>query len=71
MILKNEKLHQHKEPISIKNVEKNYLNILLVTNMLKNIPVCMFLPKMTAYRKDCDETNYISFLIKDNELLEK
>ena len=31
----------------------------------------MFLPKMTAYRKDCDETNYISFLIKDNELLEK
>ena len=26
---------------------------------------------MTAYRKDFDETKYISFLIKDNELLEK
>ena len=26
---------------------------------------------MTAYRKDFDETKYISFLIKDNELLQK
>ena len=26
---------------------------------------------MTAYRKEFDETKYISFLIKDNELLEK
>ena len=26
---------------------------------------------MTAYRKDFDETKQISFLIKDNELLEK
>ena len=26
---------------------------------------------MTAYRRDFDETKYISFLIKDNELLEK
>ena len=26
---------------------------------------------MTAYRNDFDETKYISFLIKDNELLEK
>ena len=26
---------------------------------------------MTAYRKDLDETKCISFLIKDNELLEK
>ena len=26
---------------------------------------------MTAYRKDLDETKYISFLIKDNELLGK
>ena len=26
---------------------------------------------MTAHRKDFDETKYISFLIKDNELLEK
>ena len=26
---------------------------------------------MSAYRKDFDETKYISFLIKDNGLLEK
>ena len=26
---------------------------------------------MSAYRKDFHETKYISFLIKDNELLEK
>ena len=26
---------------------------------------------MTAYRKDFDETKYMSFLIKDDELLEK
>ena len=31
----------------------------------------MFFPKMTAYRKEFDETKYISFLIKDIELLEK
>ena len=27
--------------------------------------------KMTAQRKDFDETKYMSFLIKDDELLEK
>ena len=27
--------------------------------------------KMSAYRKDFDDTKYISFLIKDKELLEK
>ena len=26
---------------------------------------------MTAYRKDFDENKYMSFLIKDNKLLEK
>ena len=26
---------------------------------------------MTAYRKDFDETKYMSFLIKNDELLEK
>ena len=34
-------------------------------------PLCIFLPKISAYRKDLDETKYISFLIKDDELLEK
>ena len=51
---------------------KKDLNILLVTKILKKIKtLCIFLPKMTAYRKDFDETKYISFLIKDDEFLEK
>ena len=39
--------------------------------MLKNEAFCIFLPKMTVYRKDFDGTKYISLLIKDDELLEK
>ena len=31
----------------------------------------MFLPKMSVYRRDFDETKSMSFLIKDDELLEK
>ena len=34
-------------------------------------PLCMFLPKMTAYRQDFDQAKFMSFLIKDDELLEK
>ena len=37
----------------------------------KIIPLCIFLPKMTAYRKDFDQAKFMSFLIKDDELLEK
>ena len=29
-------------------------------------PLCMFSPKISAYRRDFDETKYISFLIRDN-----
>ena len=38
--------------------------------MLKNRSLCIFLPKMSAYRKSFDETKYMSFLIKDDKLLE-
>ena len=34
-------------------------------------PLCIMLPKMKANRRDFDETKYMSFLIKGNELLEK
>ena len=34
-------------------------------------PLCIFLPKMTAYRQDFDQAKFMSFLIKDDELLEK
>ena len=37
----------------------------------KNRPLCIFLPKISAYWKDFDETKYTSFLINDDELLEK
>ena len=47
------------------------LNILLVTKMLKNRPLCIFILKMSAHKRDFDETKYVSFLIKDHELLEK
>ena len=34
-------------------------------------PLCVFLPKMSVYRTDFDETKYVPFLIKDDKLLEK
>ena len=33
--------------------------------------LCKLRPKMSAYRRDFDETKYMSSLIKDDELLEK
>ena len=33
--------------------------------------LCVFLPKMSAYRKDFDGIKYISFLIKDYGLFKK
>ena len=42
------------------------------TGSTKNIrPLCMFLPKMSAYSIDFDETKYISCLIKDDKLFKK
>ena len=37
----------------------------------KILPLCIMLPNMGTYRRNFDETKDISFLIKDNELLEK
>ena len=38
----------------------------------KNIrPLCIFLPKMSAYRTGFDKTKCVSFMIKDEKLLEK
>ena len=34
-------------------------------------PLCILLPKMSAYRKDFDETKFMSFSIKDDELLKR
>ena len=66
--LKENKFRQYKRLTSIHNIDinkivdliksllvKKVLNILLVTNMLKKIrPLCIFLPKMSAYRGNFD-----------------
>ena len=40
--------------------------------MLKIIrPPCIFLPKMSAYRRDFDKTKCMSFFNKDEKFLEK
>ena len=82
--IEKHKFHQCKRPISIKNLDinkivvsnkvffsKRILNALLTTKTLKNRPLCIFLPKMSGYRRDFDETKFMSFLIKDDELLKK
>ena len=83
--IQKQKFHQHKQPISIKNIDINKIvlsnkassgekgfNILLATKMLKKLYLlCIFLLKMSAYRKEFDENKYMSFLIKGDELLEK
>ena len=40
--------------------------------MLKklDLTLCIFFPKISAYRGVFDETKYMSFLVKDDELLE-
>ena len=80
-----QKFHPHKETFSINNIHTNKIAIsnkvsfgkkgfkyFIGNKDAKKIwPLCIFLPKMTAHRKDFDETKFILFLIKDHELLEK
>ena len=85
--IEKQKFHQHKEPISIQHIDINKMTVSnkvfsdkkgykyfkkLAKRMLKkNRPLCIFVSEITAYRKDFDETKYMSFLIKDDELFEK
>ena len=51
---------------------RTFLNISLATKMPKNLTFMhIYSKKMSAYRRDVDETNYISFLVKNDELPEK
>ena len=45
--------------------------IILKSKKKKNQSLLIFLPKMSAYRKDFDETKYTSLLVKDDKSLEK
>ena len=82
--IEKQKFHQHKRPISINNIDGNKVVVsnkvfygqkgfkyLIGNKDAKIILLCIFLSKMSAYRKDFDETKNMSFLIKDDELFEK
>ena len=43
----------------------------MAKKILKIRPSCLFLPNMSIYRRDFDKTKWLSFLIKDDKLLEK
>ena len=46
------------------------LNILLAIKMVKNVkPLCAIFLKLITNRKDFDDSNYMSFLIKNDILL--
>ena len=80
--IKKQKFHQHKIPISIKNIDisktvvsnkisfdkKRFRYFIGYKNTKKIQPLCIFLPKMSAFRKDFNEAKYMSFLIKYDEL---
>ena len=82
--IQKQKFNQHKEPISIKNKDFNEIVVFNKVSFgktgfeyfigYKNTktirPSCIFLPKIIAYRKDFDDTKFMSFLIKAAELLE-
>ena len=83
--IQKQRFHQRKEPISIKNIYVNKIvvsnkvsfgktglkHFIGYKNAEKIKPSCIFLLKMSTYRKYFDETEYKSFLIKNDELLEK
>ena len=83
--IQKQKFDHHKRPISIKNVDinkrfvsdkvsfgkKGFKYFIGYKDSKKIRPLCIFVPKISAYRKDFDDTRYISFLVKDNELLKK
>ena len=83
--IKKQKFYQHKEPVSIKDIDINKITVSNKVSFSKKgfkyfisyidakiiRPLYIFLPKMTAYRKDFDETNFMCLLIEDDEFLEK
>ena len=78
--IKKHKCHQHKSPISIYNVD---INKILACNQVsftkksfncfkdgkKFRPLFLMLPKLSGCRKCFDKTKYMTFLIKDDELI--
>ena len=83
--IKKQKLHQYKRPFSIDDIDVNKIVVSNKVSFDKNrfkyftgykdtkkiLPLFIFLPKMSAYRRNFDKTKCMIFLIKDNKLLEK
>ena len=51
--------------------KKGFKNSIGYKDTKKTKLLSIFLPKMSAYKRDFDESKYISFLIKDDELLDE
>ena len=78
------KFHQDKNPISIYDVDinkiivsnkvpfgkKDFKCFIGYKDVKKVRLLCIILPKVIVYTRDIDETKYMSFLIKNEELLE-
>ena len=78
------KFHQHKRPVWIKNLDINKIVVCNKVSFGKKgfkyfigqkddkkiRHLCIFLPKYSAYRREFDQTKDISFLVKDDGLLE-
>ena len=84
--IEKQKFHQHKKQISIQkyiyiktivvsnkvSFGKNVFKYFIGYKDAKKFNLYAYLfQKMNAYGRDVDETNYMSFLVKNDELLEK
>ena len=79
------KFHQYKSPILIDYIDINKIVVSNKISYGKNDfkyfigykdakrirPLCILLPKISAYRRNFDEFKCVSFLTKDEKLLEK
>ena len=76
--IERKKIHQGKRLISIKNIDfdkivvsnkasfgKNAFKYFIGYKDAKTVTIsCIFVPEMSAYKRDVNETKYISFIIK-------
>ena len=79
------KFHQYKSPILIDYIDINKIVVSNKISYGKNDfkyfigykdakrirPLCILLPKISAYRRNFNKTKCVSFLTKDEKLLEK
>ena len=83
--IEKQKFHQHKKTFLVKSIDineivvsnkvsfgrKGFKYFIGCKDAERIRPLCIYLPKMSAYRRDFEEIKYMSFLIKDDELLGK